>query len=350
MKHSKYNKIKKILVIRTDRMGETLLNIPAIRALKSSFGATIFVLANPALKELLVGFPEIDQIIPFEQGLWNKSILFRLRLLAQIRKSRFDLAVIFNPARRFHILTYLAGIPLRLGYDRKWGFLLTDKIKDRKFEGQKHEVEYNLDLVRSIGADTENLGICLRQNEQDRQFVKELLASHGISDKDLIIAIHPFSSNSAKCWPKDNFAFVLEGLGKKFPAKTAIIGSRQERSAALKLNILTRNQAVNLCGKLTLRQLVAFLHRSPLLIANDSGPVHIAAACNTPTIVIFGRNIPGVGPKRWGPWNSSSVVMHKDPGCEPCADRNCPYGYKCLTAVSPEEVLQAAEKIIRIRK
>ena len=346
MKRIDKTTIRKILVVRTDRMGEALLNIPAVRALKQNSSAFIVTLVNPVVKELLVGTPEIDQILTFDEEKWNKSIFTKLKLYWQIRKMKFDLAVILNPAKKFHILTYLAGIPRRLGYDRKWGFLLTDKIKDKKFQGQKHEVEYNLDLVRAIGADTEDKRISIKVEKEDSQFVEDLLLKYGVKDKDLVIAIHPHSSNPAKSWPKENFAGVADELYARFLAKVAIIGGAEERSSAIKLISQAKHPLINLTGKLTLKQLTAFFQRCTLLISNDSGPVHIAAAMCTPTVVIFGRNIPGVSPKRWGPWGNGHIVLHKDPGCNPCLDRNCPYNFKCLTSISPEEVLWAAEKQI----
>lgn len=338
------DKIHKILVVRTDRMGDVLLNIPAIRALKQSFNATVFALVNPVVKELLEGLPEIDQVLPFVEGRWNRSIFARLKLLREMRKMQFDLAVILNPTKRFHILTYLAGIGLRLGYARKWDFLLSHKIEDKKFLGQKHEVEYNLDLVRSIGADTSDQQISIKAEKQDTQFVENLLLEYGIKDKDIVIAIHPHSSNPAKCWPKENFASVADELSLRFSAKVVITGSAQERSSVVKLISLTKHPLINLCGRLSLKQLAAFFLRCSLLISNDSGPVHIAAAVATPTVVIFGRNMPAVGPKRWGPWGSGHITLHKDPGCSPCLDRDCPYNFKCLTSITPEEVLAVVEQ------
>lgn len=347
------NKIHKILVIRTDKigrvgssaryygLGEALLNMPAIRALKQNFNSRIIAIVNPVVKELLIDSPEIDKIIPFDEEKWNKSIFARLNLLWQIRKSRFDLAIIFNSTKRFHILTYLAGIPLRLGYDRKWGFLLTHKIEDKKSQGQKHEVEYNLDLIRSISADTDDKHISIKLRKEDTQFVQDSLLKYTITDKDLVIAIHPHSSNLAKTWPKENFASIADELHSRFAAKIAIIGAAQERSSVINLISLTKYPPINLSGKLTLKQLAAFFKRCALLISNDSGPVHIAAACGTPTVVIFGRNIPGVSPRRWGPWGNRHIVLHKDPGCNPCLDRNCPYDFKCLTSITPEEVIAA---------
>lgn len=359
MKIVNRNNIKNILVIRTDRMGkigssgrylglgEALLSIPAIRALKQSFNASIVALVNPVVKELIEGTPEINQILTFDEDKWNKSVLTRLKLLQQIRKMRFDLVVILNPAKRFHILTYLAGIPLRLGYDRKWSFLLTHKIEDRKLLGEKHEVEYNLDLVRSIGADTDDKNISINLEKEDTRFIEDLLPRYGIKAQDLIIAIHPHSSNPAKTWPKENFASVADELTLRFAAKVVIIGGAQERSLAIELVSCAKHPPINLSGELTLKQLAAFFQRCALLISNDSGPVHIAAACGTPTVVIFGRNIPGVSPKRWGPWGDEHIILHKDSGCNPCLDRDCPYDFKCISSIIPEEVLSAAEKKLR---
>lgn len=338
------DKIHKILVVRTDRIGEALLNLPAIRALKKSFKAYLVALVSPSVKELLEGSPEIDELIVYDRTNYDKHILTRLGLLFKLRKKKFDLAVILNPTKRFHILSYLAGIPLRLGYARKWGFLLTHKIKDKKFLGQKHEVEYNLDLVRSIGADTNDRHISIKISQQDNQSITELLQRYGIKEKDLIIAFHPYASNPAKCWPENNFAVICDRIYSQFNAKVIIVGGKQEQKLVLELISLTKSTPINLAGQLTLKQLACLFQRSVLFISNDSGPVHIAAAMDTPCLVIFSRNIPGVGPKRWGPWGNGHTILHKDPGCNPCLDRNCPFDFKCLTLITSEEVLQAVEQ------
>ncbi|UCB57017.1 MAG: glycosyltransferase family 9 protein [Candidatus Omnitrophota bacterium] len=349
------DKIRRILVIRTDKigrmgpaaryygLGEALLNIPAIRALKQNCNASVLALVNPAVAELLRGAAEIDQILIFDENRWRKNPFARLKLIWQLRRMRFDLAVIFNPTKRFHILSFFAGIPERLGYDRKWSFLLTHKIEDKKSLGQKHEVEYNLDLVRHIGIDTDEKKISIAIDKEDNRFVENLLSKYAIRDKDLIFAIHPHSSNPAKTWPKENFAYVIDALRSKFAAKVVVIGAAGESSAVNDLISLTKYRPVNLSGKLTLKQLAAFLKKCALLISNDSGPVHIAAAMERSVIAIFGRNDPGVGPVRWGPWGEGHIILHKHPGCEPCLDRSCPRSFKCLSLTTPEEVLKAVE-------
>ncbi len=292
--------IKQILVVRTDRMGDVLLNVPAIRALKETFGARITLLAHRELKTLFEAIPEVDEVITYDEERWQESFTERWRLLQLVRRRHFGLAVILNPLRRMHILAFAAGIPYRLGYRRKWAFLLTHSIADKKYEGQKHEVEYNLDLVRAIGADTQDLRITLGRLAEEEAYVAQLCKKYALLPADTLVAIAPNTSNPAKCWPKEYFAQLIDKLIAA-GVKVAVIGAPAEHSAVLRLLAMTRQQPINLCGKLNLRQLAAFLARARLLIANDSGPVHLAAAVGTPAIVIFGRNIPGVGPRRWGP-------------------------------------------------
>ena len=339
------DKISKILVVRTERfVGDVLLNIPAIRALKETFNCFVSALISPQAKELFEQRPEIDELIFFDQQAWKKGFRQKLSLLRQIRRKRFDLAVILSPTKRFHLFTFLTGIPLRLGYDRKWGFLLTDKIEDKKFLGQKHEIEYNLDLVRHIGADTKDKSISLKTGAEDRAFVNSLLAEKGIRNNQPLIVLHPYSTVAAKCWPWENFIYLADQIQERLKMKVAIIGSSAEMVFADKMLSMAKFPLLDLTGAFTLKQLAAFLQRCNLLICNDSGPMHIAAAVGLPTIAIFGRNIPGVGPRRWGPYGAGHKVFHKDPGCSPCLDRKCPYSFKCLSSITPEEVLGAVKR------
>lgn len=335
--------IKKILVIRTDRVGDFLLNIPVIKTLRQNFSQSyLAVMVNSKVSEIIEKDPCIDEIIVYNGNIQHRGFCRTVRFIKRLREKKFDLAIILNPTKKFNLITFLAGISHRVGYNRKWGFLLTRKIKDRKFLGERHEVDYNLDLVRLLGINPENKEISITLTKEDENFVKNLLDTSGIKKEDALIALHPWTTNPAKKWPLGNFLEVGRRLTSELNAKIAVIGGKEERREAESF-CQREKKFINFSNQFNWRQLAAFLKRCYLLISNDSGPVHIASAVKTPCVVIFGRNIPAVGPKRWGPLGDGHIVLHKDPGCNPCLDRKCSYNFKCLTAITPEEVFKATE-------
>jgi heptosyltransferase-2 len=334
---------KKILVMRTDRLGDCLLNFPAIRALKETFKGKIFALVKNDLQDIVEKTPFIDAVIAYPE---NDNLAGIFRLSRRLSKEKFDLAVALNPDKKLHLLAFLAGIPKKLGYSRKWDFLLTDKIEDKKWQGQKHEIEYNLDLVRKIGADTQDKSLFFPVEKDDQDFIEALLKRLGVNKDEFLIAVQSQSSNPAKCWPASHFAKLCDSLADQDKANICFIGIESEKKNIDQIIAQMKNRAHNLCGYFNLTQLGAFLAKCRLLITNDSGPMHIASALKVPCLAIFGRNIPGVGPKRWGPWGNRHIVLHKDSGCRVCLDKNCPHDFKCLSMIKPEEVLRSAEEIL----
>jgi heptosyltransferase-2 len=269
-------------------------------------------MAHSSVREIIEGNPIVDEIISYDGENEQKGFFNTIKFIIRLKKKRFDLAVILNPAKKFNLITFLAGIPRRVGYNRKWGFLLTDKIEDKKYLGEKHEVEYNLDLVRKIDADTQNKSLFIPINSQDEEFVKELLVELGIKDNNSLIAIHPWTSNPQKQWPWERFVELGDRLIEELGIRVVVIGGDDEVEVTSKFCNSMRNLPINLCAKLSLRQLAAFLRYCKLLISNDSGPVHIASAVKTPTVVIFGGSDPGTGPIRWGPWGEGHKIIYKD--------------------------------------
>src|SRR3989338_8003927 len=143
---------RRILFVRTDRLGETLPNLPAGAGLKHALPpAALTLLVQPTLQPLLSRIPAIDDVIPYPPlpaaPWWGRAF----RLGRMLRPFRFDMALVSNPKKELHLAMRVAGIPCRVGYGRKWGWLLTHRLQDRKALGERHEVEYNLDLVRALG-------------------------------------------------------------------------------------------------------------------------------------------------------------------------------------------------------
>lgn len=301
------NDVKNILLVRNDRFGEFLLNIPAIRAVRETFSnAKLILVVSPDTRELAECLTFIDEIIEWRQG--RHPFLEKIRLLRRLRNKRIDIAVMLNSSQDFNLFSFLAGIPVRAGYDRKCGFLLTHKLKDKKYLEERHEIEYNLQLVGLTGARTGAVDLSLTLGAYSGS---ELVKSFLSENKDFI-ALHPFTSDAVKQWPVDNFRELAEEITGKLMVKVLIIGGKDEEAKSLELFNNTNKKITNLTGKTSLKDLALILNKSKLLISGDSGPVHLACAVNTKVIALFRNDLAGKTPKRWGPWGAGNRVIEKN--------------------------------------
>jgi ADP-heptose:LPS heptosyltransferase len=280
--------IKNILVIRNDRMGELLLNIPAMRALKETYPqARLSLAVNSAVCELAGAVECVDQVVVWDEVRGN------------LRKYKFDLCVVLNPTKEAHWAVFWAGIPVRVGYDRKWGFLLTHKLKDTKHQGMRHEVDCNLELVGLLGAFMQNKSISIKVDET---LFPELSVQK-------IIAIHPFTSDPVKQWPIQRFKELARRITQEVRAKVVFVGRVEDQGVPAVID--AGDSITNMINKTSLVELAALLKRCSLLISCDSGPMHLAASVGTPVIALFRNDLPGKTAQRWGPWGSGHVVIEK---------------------------------------
>jgi len=303
-----------ILAIRNDRFGELLLNIPALRALKESYPEAALTLAvRSDTRELAQCIEYSDRVV-----VWDDN--FRRNL----RKQRFDICVVLNPTKEAHWHAFFAGIPIRVGYNRKWGFLLTHKIPDNKNLGLKHEVEYNLDLVglilgnkKEIASGTScprNDGV-LRLPRNDKY---EFLAG--------ALAIHPYTSDSLKQWPLERFMELAQRIAREIKVKVVLVGRAEGQgqspfprlrsglpavAGTVPSSIDMGEGIVNLVNKTSLVELAQILRQCRLLVSCDSGPMHLAASVGTPVIALFRNDLPGKTAQRWGPWGKGHIVIEK---------------------------------------
>ncbi len=304
---------KRILFFRTDMLGDTLLNLPVLDALKHAYPEShITFVCHPSLAEFLEGYPAIDRFLPFEAGRRKAGFSECRMLLSQIKRGNFDLAIVSNSRKDFHLVTRLANIPRRIGYGRKWGILLTDRLDDKKFMSQKHEIESNLELLTPLGIQVRDPSFELPGSVQDLHEAECLLASEKLSTGNPLVLLHPFSSDLRKCWPIENFVNLIKKIKENVKVDMAVIGSEGERNSAHELISKTKLNIVNLSGKTNLRTLCAVIRKSVLLIGHDSGPMHMAAGVGTPTVSIFAKFSGGPNPVRWRPWGTGHVVIHKD--------------------------------------
>lgn len=342
------NDFKRILIVRTDRIGDVLLSTPVIKTLRDNYpNAYIAMMVSPYAKDIVEDNPYLDAVIIYDKDGKHKSWRRSLKFARNLRKRRFDLAVILHPTNRAHLVTFFAGIPRRIGYNRKFGFLLTDGIEHTKQLGQKHELEYNLDLLRCIGIVDYDKNIFMPIREDSEKWADDFLKQEGLKVNDKLLAIHPGASCPSKIWPNERFSEVADRLAAKYGFKVLVIAGPKDVTLAQNVSKNMRNLAVNLGGKTSVTQLASLLKRCALLISNDSGPVHIASAVGTPVISIFGRSQKGLGPKRWGPINKRDRILHKEIGCIECLAHNCEKSFACIKAISIDDVLNMADSILQ---
>lgn len=341
------NSFKKILITRTDRIGDVLLSTPVIKALKKAFPQSyIAAMVRPYARDIVLGNPYLDEVIIYdkygaEQPFWNS-----IKFARALRRKRFDSVLVLHPTNRQHLVSFLAGIKKRVGFNLKFGFLLTDKIEHKKQEGQRHELEYTLDIVRSLGIEPEDKDLFMPIRKDSEMYIEELLAREAAGRAcEKMIALHPGASCPSKIWPPERFAQVAGKLAGEFKVRVVVVAGPDDVDKGKNLISLMRCDCIDACGKTTVSQLASLLRRCCLFISNDSGPVHIAAAVGVPVVAIFGRSQPGLSPRRWGPTGKDDIVLHKDVGCRQCLAHNCQKGFACLQAISVEEVLAAARKL-----
>lgn len=305
-------KAENILLVRTDRIGELILTSPALAAVRKHYPrAKITLIVNPSSAEVVEAAPFIDSITKFHPSQIQGDLFKWLSFFRSIKKSRFNLAVIFNPSKFFNILTFMAGIPVRVGYDRKAGFFLTHKIRDKKYLCEKHEVEYNLDLIGTLGIRSDDKSLYFPLSNSADSAIAEILKENGVEAQDRLIAVHAATSNPEKKWPPERFAQICDRLSEEFKIKIVLVGGREEHRTSDEVKSKMHNAVLDLTGALSVKEVGSLLKRCSFLISNDSGPVHISAAVGTPAIVFFGENRPGGSSIRWGPYGDGHLVIGK---------------------------------------
>ncbi len=322
--------IKRIVIFRTDRIGEVLLSTICIDALKKRFPQChITFVTSDYAKDIISGRDDIDEVFIFDTLTDSNLSLRLIKLISYLRKRSFDLAVILNPHKILHIGCFLAGIKYRLGYDRKWPFCLTHRIEDRKYECKKHETEYNLDLLRIIGVEEEVVPPHLPIIKAGQDYIKRLVKQSGLDNGKPIVSIHPGSSNRAKRWPPEKFSLLIKKIKTNFDCNIVLLGNKTDKELILKILSDAGQAVLDLSEAFTIKQLAAFLRKCAIFIGNDAGPMHIAAAVETPVIALFGE---ASSPTRWRPRGKRHVVLHKNN----------------INEITTDEVTEAVSQVIEL--
>ncbi len=361
------NSVRRILIVRLDEIGDLVMTTPLLRELRRALpGAHITVVVKKGLEGLVSRCPYIDEVIGFACAVphWKRALVLpgrALRLGRKLRASRFELALL--PRREFDLcyaalIALFSNAPVRVAFtesipgikpmlNRGYDLLFTHVVSPG--DRVRHEVEHNLEMLRHLGISAVQNHTELWTDAADEEFASETLAKAGL--KPPLIALCASPGNSIlKQWPPERFAGLARQLAPLNASFVAIGGPREESLGQQAIHGLG-SAALNLCGRTTLTQMAAVLRACDLLISNDTGPMHVAAAVGTPVVALFGSSCPHL----YRAWGNDHRVVSLELACSPCRTghkldrcRTCIYGTpRCMTDITILQVAKAAIDILQ---
>jgi len=345
----------KIMVRGTNWIGDAMMTVPALRALRRVFpDAEITLYTRAETTDLFLEADFVDSVRAISPR--RSSIKRFFDDIHSLRAGNYELAILLTNSWESALVAMLASIPKRIGYDHEYrGIVLTDAIPVPKWKADRHEVLFYLNLVGEIEEryfgtraisneppDAEVMVSSQRQND-----ARGLLERSGASMKRHVVALGVGSTNSrAKRWPATSYASLADRLKAELEVDILLVGSEGDRAAADEVMASSKLDLIDLTGKTNVADAAAILSTIDLLISNDMGLAHIAPSTGTPTIVIFGPT----DPVTTRPFSNNAEVVRIPVDCSPCMLRDCPIDHRCMTKVSVDDILAKALSALRLHE
>lgn len=326
--------VRRILVRAPNWVGDAVMSLPVLAGLNRLFPlAEITVLAAPRVAPLFAAQPGVTEIIRYPSGRGKWQVLWDLR-------GRFEVALALPNSMESALGLWLVGVPSRVGYNTDArGLFLKEAVSGHEALAGLHTVFYLLGLLKALGGVATFTPPTLYLEPEEEAMGAHLLAETELPGQGPWVGLSPGAAyGPAKRWEPARFAALGRKLQREFGARLVLLGGSDERPVAELVKENLPEPVADLVGQTSLRQALGVLSRLNLLITNDSGLMHAAAALSVPLVALFGSTDPGAT----GPFTSrATVIRHLQP-CSPCFQRTCDVGYACLTAISVDEVVAAS--------
>jgi lipopolysaccharide heptosyltransferase II len=353
----RWQRVQRVLAVRLDNVGDVLMTTPALAAIRQSVpGVRLTLLTSSVGSAVASCVREIDEVITFDAP-WVKPRTAdgadigqaELQLVESLR-DRFDAAVIFTVCTQSALPTALvcrmAGIPLRLAHSREnpYGLLShwvrdTDEVRS----GMRHEVQRQLALVGTVGYSVDDDRLRLQLSAQQRHHARALLRGAGVPSTRPYFVVHPGASAASRRYPPARFGSAADGIAARSGCLPVFTGDASEQPLIDEARRCMSQPSVTLAGRVGLPELAALIGDARLLLSNNTGPAHIAAAMGTPVTVLYALTNP-----QHTPWRVPAHVLNHDVPCRHCLKSECPQGHHdCLLKVQPDEVVRAATALLR---
>lgn len=333
--------IKRILLVNTTAMGDTLLSTPAIRAVRKEFSeAYIALLVHVKQKDVLKNNPRINELV-----IYSGKYKGLLRLIRRLRKKKFDLVIVLHANDPDIVpIIYLTGARYRVGWaESKFSFLFTHTFK-RPENKILHTIDQRFGILESIGIEPDSIDMEYFLDEKDRISADKFLRENDISTADTLIGIHPFGSLQSKSWP--NYIEFIEKMFEDNRSKMVLIGGKRHEREVLENWPRIGNKIVSAVGKTYVGETAALIEKCRVFVTTDSGPFHLAVALKRPTILLVGPTLIEVT----GPYQDRELhrIIKEDVNCAPCRLRSCDE-HICMRKITPERVISELDKVLALK-
>ncbi len=339
--------IRRIAIIKLDHIGDVILSIPAIANLRASFPQAHIAMVVKSSSELVARYiPYVDEILCYDARYFDRSrggkmldLSRGMRFAREMRNREFDLIVDLRGSFASLLFAMIAKSEHRV--DR--GTYLVQRKSGRISPVSEHEAEVNMDILARAGVPIRLKEMFLELEKADLDSVDSLLRAGGeLNLHSPVVVIHPGGPASLKRWSAERYAQLTCELLREYNARIVLVGGKGEKQIAHSIVSEMNEQAFDLSGRTTLGQLAAVLRRADLFIGNDSGPMHLAAACGTKVIGLFGPT----SPQRFRPYGDNCIALRMETDCPPCMREECRRPeYRCIDSISVNDVMNTVRQM-----
>jgi ADP-heptose:LPS heptosyltransferase len=322
--------LRRILLVRTDRLGDVILSTPAATALKKN-GPDIHVtfLVRQYTAAITRCHPHVGETLEID----GAEIGGDMRRLTQaLRQRQFDAAVFLYPRPNLAWAVWRTGIPLRIGTGYRWySFLFNRRVFEHRRTAARHEAEYNLRLLQPLGITAAEIEFHFALSQVEQERINAKLNALGVGTKPVIL--HPGSGGSARDWPPEYFAALSDRVHYELDKQVILTGTLAEESLLAAIQRQTKSKLLSLCGRLSIIELAVLYQRAAVFVSNSTGPLHLAVMVGAP-VMAFYPPIRALRPERWGPYGRmADVLMSQQDECTRCRRSSAPV-CDCMRAIS----------------
>ncbi len=322
------DKPMRIVIARTDRIGDVVLSLPVFASLKKSFpDSQLVALVRDYTADVISSFHAVDRVVTYDP---EEPLRTTRRKLREINA---DAILLLFPRFRIALAALLAGVPVRVGTAYRWySFLFNEKVHEHRKDSVKSEAEYNLALAEKLGCKKRIFDTRIDVRPEALESAKEFLAGNHVQR---FVAIHPGSGGSAYEWGQENFRELTRAVTDNFSLNVLITGTSSEHELCERIS-KGIPKSLNTAGQLSLLEFIALVSQAELFLSNSTGPLHLAASVGTPVIGIYPNNKP-MTPARWAPLTDRKLILTPKDGSDD------------LSVIRVEEVVESVNKLLPVK-